>query len=402
MTDNWNTFKLGELVDFKTGKLNANAATPNGKYPFFTCSQETYSTDTYSFDTEAVLLGGNNANGIYPLKFFKGKFDAYQRTYVIQSLNKKILDNSFLFFALNVQLNLLRTISTGVTTKFLTKTILNNFEIKIPSINSQKKIAAILSTYDNLIENNNKRIQILEKIADIIYQEWFVKFRFPGHENSKMVESDFGLIPKGWEYKGILDIEYFYFIKGNIKKFDGMKTYLATADIDGIEICKEGIPVTYDEKPSRAQKIPVIYSAWFARMKDTFKVLGFSEKNISICQKIILSSGMAGFYSEKDVFPFLYYSINSKNFHLLKDQYATGATQIALTNSGLSNIKLIVPSVEIVRLYGSIVLPIIDEIFLIQIKNQILRQTRDLLLPKLISGKIDVTDLDIMTKEIKK
>lgn len=73
-------YKLSELVSFKTGKLNSNAAVLNGKYPFFTCSQETYLTNTYSFDCECCLLGGNNANGVYPLKYYNGKFDAYQRT----------------------------------------------------------------------------------------------------------------------------------------------------------------------------------------------------------------------------------------------------------------------------------------------------------------------------------
>ena len=85
---NFQTFKLKEVVSFKTGKLNSNAAKPNGTYPFFTCSQETFKTDTYAFDTECVLLGGNNAAGIYPLKYFCGKFDAYQRTYIIRSIEK--------------------------------------------------------------------------------------------------------------------------------------------------------------------------------------------------------------------------------------------------------------------------------------------------------------------------
>jgi type I restriction enzyme S subunit len=69
---------LGKLASFQTGKLNSNAAKPNGVYPFFTCSQEILRTDTYSFDTECVLLAGNNANGVFHIKYFKGKFDAYQ------------------------------------------------------------------------------------------------------------------------------------------------------------------------------------------------------------------------------------------------------------------------------------------------------------------------------------
>ncbi|HEY2975872.1 MAG TPA: restriction endonuclease subunit S [Pyrinomonadaceae bacterium] len=95
---NWKEAKLGELVSFKTGKLDSNAATSSGNYPFFTCSQETLRTDTYSFDTECVLLAGNNAAGVYPLKYFRGKFDAYQRIYVIRSLDGDRLSNRYLYF----------------------------------------------------------------------------------------------------------------------------------------------------------------------------------------------------------------------------------------------------------------------------------------------------------------
>src|SRR5712692_2130742 len=99
MTSNRTEFRLRDLVSFRTGKLDSNAAKPDGEYPFFTCSQQTLRTDTYSFDTECVLLAGNNANGIYPLKYYNGKFDAYQRTYVITSRDSNILTTRFLYYA---------------------------------------------------------------------------------------------------------------------------------------------------------------------------------------------------------------------------------------------------------------------------------------------------------------
>ena len=131
-TSKWDKVKLGDIVTFKTGKLNSNAATPNGTYPFFTCSQETFRTDTYSFDTDCVLLGGNNANGIYPIKYFSGKFDAYQRTYIIRALDEQNLSNRYLFFALKPKLELLKSISTGAATKFLTLTILKDIDFNLP------------------------------------------------------------------------------------------------------------------------------------------------------------------------------------------------------------------------------------------------------------------------------
>lgn len=79
----WKDAFLGDIVDFRTGKLDSNAATEGGLYPFFTCSPNTLEINQYTFDTEAVLLAGNNANGVFPVKYYNGKFDAYQRTYVI-------------------------------------------------------------------------------------------------------------------------------------------------------------------------------------------------------------------------------------------------------------------------------------------------------------------------------
>ena len=198
MSGNFQRVPMGEVATFKTGKLDSNAAVENGAYPFFTCSRDTFRTNTYSFDDEVVLLAGNNANGIYPLKYFKGKFDAYQRTYVIRPIDESRLDTRFLYFALRPQLDHLRSVSTGSATKFLTMGLLSNLELPLPDLPTQRKIAGILSAYDDLIENNLRRIKILEEMAQSLYREWFVHFRFPGHESAKFEDSPLGLIPKSW------------------------------------------------------------------------------------------------------------------------------------------------------------------------------------------------------------
>ena len=79
--------KIKDIVTFKTGKLDSNAAENDGKYPFFTCAQQTLRINKHAFDTECVLLAGNNAAGIFPLKYYKGKFNAYQRTYIIEPID---------------------------------------------------------------------------------------------------------------------------------------------------------------------------------------------------------------------------------------------------------------------------------------------------------------------------
>lgn len=198
----WGTSKLGDLAFIKTGKLDSNVAVENGLYPFFTCDPRTLSINTWAYDTEAVLLAGNNASGNYTAKYYNGKFNAYQRTYIIESLDKVLLNVRFLSYAITQQLRLLKTMSSGSTTKFLTIGMLHNLEIPLPSIEIQKKIVDILSAYDALIENNRTQIKLLEEAAQRLYKEWFVDLCFPGHEDTAIVDS----VPSGWKRVSLKDM----------------------------------------------------------------------------------------------------------------------------------------------------------------------------------------------------
>ncbi len=131
---------LGNLLSFKTGKLDSNAAVKNGAYPFFTCSREDFKIDRYAFDCEALLLAGNNAVGEYSVKHYKGKFNAYQRTYVLQLLNA---DHSYGFMqqALQLRLRELKRLSLGTNTKYLTMGILTNIKIPLPDSTLQLEFA---------------------------------------------------------------------------------------------------------------------------------------------------------------------------------------------------------------------------------------------------------------------
>ena len=168
MNINWKTYKLGDISKFQTGKLNSNAAVENGKYPFFTCSPTTLAMDDYAFDKEAILLAGNNAEGNFSIKYFKGKFNAYQRTYIIETKND-ICDIKFLFYALKICLHQFKQMSQGTSTKFLTAVILNNFEISLPSLEEQRKIAGILGAIDDKIENNRRINANLESQAQALF-----------------------------------------------------------------------------------------------------------------------------------------------------------------------------------------------------------------------------------------
>ena len=166
---NWNISLLPKLVKIKTGTLNANAADVNGDYPFFTCSKDIYKINTYSFDCEALLLAGNNATADYDVKYFKGKFDAYQRTYVITIKDINVILYGYLKVILENKLPELKSKSIGNLTKYLTIKILNALEIPVPPIDTQNKIVKNIKEEQLIIEANKKLIEIYEqKIADVL------------------------------------------------------------------------------------------------------------------------------------------------------------------------------------------------------------------------------------------
>ncbi|WP_043923171.1 restriction endonuclease subunit S [Leadbettera azotonutricia] len=188
--DGWRECKLGDVAKFKTGKLNSNAAAADGIYPFFTCSPETLKIDNYAFDEEALLLAGNNANGVFSLKYFHGKFNAYQRTYIINLNNS--CDYKYIFYALQKEIKNLEFTSHGTATKFLTLSILNTIPILLPSISKQKAIVSILSSLDDKIDLLNRQNKTLKAMAETLFRQWFVE------------EAD-----ERWEEKPLSDIAEF-------------------------------------------------------------------------------------------------------------------------------------------------------------------------------------------------
>ena len=141
--------QIGDLADIKTGKLNANAMTDDGEYPFFTCSKEIFKINNYAFDCEAVLLAGNNASGDFNVKHYIGKFNAYQRTYVITVKEKVLLRSRYLYFQLINSLNNFKKMSVGTGTRFLKLGMIKEFAIPLPSMKSSMTPAV-----DNLTPNS--------------------------------------------------------------------------------------------------------------------------------------------------------------------------------------------------------------------------------------------------------
>jgi len=137
---------LGDLVSIKTGKLNSNAAVEGGKYPFFTCSREIFAIDEFAFDCEAILLAGNNAVGDFNVKHYSGKFNAYQRTYVITINDENEILYPYLYLHMQLALSEFKKQSVGAGTKFLKIGMINGLPIAFPDLEEQKRIVALLDT----------------------------------------------------------------------------------------------------------------------------------------------------------------------------------------------------------------------------------------------------------------
>ena len=163
---------ITECFHITTGRLNSNAAIEGGKYPFFTCAKDIFAIDDYAFDQEALLLAGNNAQAIYDVKHYKGKFNAYQRTYV---LTLKKLDYSYPFykFALEYQLENLKRVSKGSSTKYITMEIMNRTMLPVPSSKKQKEFVSYFEKYEKINEMNIKSTQLCDTCFSSLSQKAF-------------------------------------------------------------------------------------------------------------------------------------------------------------------------------------------------------------------------------------
>ncbi|AKB51315.1 Type I restriction-modification system specificity subunit [Methanosarcina barkeri str. Wiesmoor] len=268
-----------------------------------------------------------------------------------------------------------------------------NFEVSIPIHSIQRKIASILSNYDNLIENNTRRIEILEQIAKLVYEEWFVKFRFPGHENVEMVSSELGEIPEGWKVEKLSELvktQYGYtesateeeigpkFLRG---KDINKQSYISW---DEVPFCSIS-PEVLDKYLLKKGDIVVI------RMADPGKV-GIVETEVNA----VFASYLIRLEIIKNIKPYyLFYFLQSDKFQNYVIAASTGTTRKSASAGVITNIDLIIPPEYLLTLFEDKIGLLRKQLNILINKNQNLRKTRDLLLPKLISGEIDVSDLDI-------
>lgn len=288
----------------------------------------------------------------------------------------------------------LKKCTIGSSQSAFTIVLLKAMEIELPSLPVQHRIAAILSTYDDLIENNTRRIKILEEMAQAIYREWFVHFRFPGHEKAKMVDSPLGKIPEGWRtspLSKLVETQYGY-TESASDEIVGPK-FLRGMDINKnpyidwstVPYCKIN-DADFQKFCLSKGDILVI------RMADPGKV-GIVEQDI----KSVFASYLVRLkIRSPEIFPYyLFYFLLSDRYQGYIKGACTGTTRKSASAGVIVGIDVALPKSDILEAFEELVASLRKQLNILLKKNAILRRTRDLLLPKLISGEVDVSDLDI-------
>ena len=192
----WEEIKLGEILNIQTGKKNAQDSKENGEYPFFTRSIDTQKIDTYSFDTEALFIAGE---GNFTVKYYKGKFDLHQRTYMLTALKENTVDLKFLQNNIQPKVYQLVATSVGSTVQSLRKPIIEALKIPLPPLEEQKKIADILSTVDKKIAFVEENIKATEELKKGLMQKLLTE----GIGHTEFKDSELGRIPESWEVESL-------------------------------------------------------------------------------------------------------------------------------------------------------------------------------------------------------
>ena len=309
------------------------------------------------------------------------------------SLGDSVVEPTFLHYYLRQEsaISWISGQAVGATMPNLNTGILRSVPVHVPPLPVQRRIAGILSAYDELIENNQRRIRILEDMARSLYHEWFIHFRYPGHESVPLVNSPLGPIPQGWEVKTVADS--FEIVGGGTPARkeseyweDGTIQWFAPSDLTGAGT------MFMDDSGECITERGLAKSS--ARLFPARSVMLTSRATIgAIAINTHEACTNQGFITclPNDHVP-LYFL-----YHWLKEsvptfqRMASGATFKEISRGVFKSIELLQPPVELLRRYEMVIEPMAGQVLTLQRQTANLRKTRDLLLPRLLSGQITLT-----------
>ena len=277
---------------------------------------------------------------------------------------------------------------TGVA-RFQYTTFAENEELSLPPLPTQRCIAANLSAYDDLIENNTRRIAILEEMARRLYEEWFVHFRVPGHEGVRMVESEIGKVPEGWKVRSLAEVAS---VNAASIRQGNAPQEIRYIEIKSVSTGRVEDPreMSFTDAPSRARRVVQSGDIIWSTVRPNLRAYALI---IDPHPNTIASTGFAVISPRQTPFSFLYPALTTDEFVAYLVNHATGTAYPAVNQKDFEAARLTVPSAVVLENYDRIIQPMLVLAHRLEEKNTNLRAQRDLLLPKLISGEIDVSEV---------
>lgn len=294
----------------------------------------------------------------------------FQRHIAILRPNPDIVNPSYLYYIMSSKsfYNKADVVAIGAAQRTISLTSLRNLKINLPTIDIQNRIAEILSRYDSLIENYQKQIKLLEESAQRLYKEWFVDLRFPGHENTKIVDG----VPEGWEKKCVDDIYQIKYGKNLSTKLVTVKGNYPVYGANGI--------IGYYSKSNCHEQVVLITSRGNGSgdVSMTFHKESFITNNSFIVTPLEKYS-----YCK---LAFTYHFLKHANFYSVR----TGAAQPQLTNQSIHTVDVLLPMQQLIEAYCKLISPSIELIMELKESMLYIVEARDRLLPKLMGGEIEV------------
>lgn len=295
---------------------------------------------------------------------------------------KGISDARFVKYCFDMLQQDCKQISQGTAQDNLSWQKLSTIKFPAPPVETQRRIADILSAYDDLIENNRKQIKLLEEAAQRLYKEWFVDLRFPGHEHTRIVDG----VPEGWEKRCISDIATIN--ESNIPK-NYQFNYIEYIDLSSVQngIIKEKTRYPLVEAPGRAKRVAkdgdIIWGMVRPNLKSFALVLHPRETDV-------YSTGFCVLSSKAVPFSYLYYSVTTESFIRYLVNCTNGAAYPAVKPIHFAEAELLFPSKMLLKKFNDIVEPMLRQREKLLTMTNGAMEARDRLLPKLMSGKVEV------------
>ena len=314
--------RLGDFVKIHTGKLDANASSPNGKYPFFTCAVEPLKIDSYSYDCECVLLAGN---GDLNVKYYNGKFDAYQRTYVIESFDKGKLLVPYLYYFMERYVETLRRESIGGVIKYIKLGNITEAKINVPDLDSQTAVIERLRKLDKLFQF---RKQQLAKLDELVKAQFIACF---------MIGGKYPVIPIGELVDKNIGRKNALF-----GKYDTIR-YIDISSIDNRQRKITGfVEYPINDAPSRAQQLLKQDDILVSTVRPNLQNIArnpYSDGNV------IASTGFCVLRCSKCLPEYLWGVVSSEKFTSTMSKQAKGANYPAVGNNDI--LQYLVPNVPL-------------------------------------------------------